>query len=219
MEERELTPNQVEQTVWQESASALEPLVVPPDYEQELPAQQDFPNAFPALPEEQAAQLLQPLLEEIAGLRRDFEGKIKYDTSKERVIDSLHRELQLHQQGLHFRVLQPVFMDLIALYDDIGKLIDGMEKEPLAGLDQVIRHLRIFQETTEEILRRHGVETFTIEENLFFPLKQRSIKITPTIDPALDKHIARRVRCGFLYEEKLLRHELVEIYKYKSIAE
>jgi len=77
----------------------------------------------------------------------------------------------------------------------------------------------MYQETIGEALRRHGVEFFRAEEDVFQPQKQRSVKVIPTSDQALDRRIARRVRWGFLYGEKLLRHEMVDIFKYKSVAE
>ncbi|MFL5627805.1 MAG: nucleotide exchange factor GrpE, partial [Ktedonobacteraceae bacterium] len=162
----------------------------------------------------EVTQNIQSLLKEMHSLRQDFEAKVKYDESKERVIESLHRELLLHREGLHFRVLRPIFTDLVTLYDDMGKLIDGMFNSSSAIPDQVMQHLVIFQEAIEEILRRNGVEAFTMEEEIFLPNRQRNLRIIPTSDPAQDKHIARRVRQGFEYEGKLLRHEIVEVYKY-----
>jgi len=168
---------------------------------------------------ERVEQAVQTLLSGMADLRRDFEAKVKYDGSKERVIESLHRELQMHQQGLHFRVLQPVLLDLIALYDEMGQIIEGLEAEALSGSGRTVQDLRMYQETIGEALRRHGVEFFRAEEDVFQPQKQRSVKVIPTSDQALDRRIARRVRWGFLYGEKLLRHEMVDIFKYKSVAE
>jgi molecular chaperone GrpE len=72
----------------------------------------------------------------------------------------------------------------------------------------------LFQESVEEILRRNGVEIFSVEQELFLPSKQRSLCVVATPDPAQDKQIAKRVRKGFEYEGKLLRPEIVETYKY-----
>lgn len=157
---------------------------------------------------------MQALLVEIAGLREDFETKVKYDESKERLIESLHRELQIYREGLHFRVLRPVFIDLITLYDDMGKLIDSMPKDSVSIIDQALQNITIFQETVEEILHRNGVDMFTCQGDVFLSSRQRSLRAIPTSDAAQDKYIARRVRKGFEYEGKLLRPEIVETYKY-----
>src|SRR5579863_4500668 len=82
-------------------------------------------------------QRLQMLTIEMQRLREDFETKVKYDESKERLIDSLHRELQVYREGLHFKILKPVVIDLIAMYDDLGKLIDAvLTKNPASVASQ-----------------------------------------------------------------------------------
>ena len=161
---------------------------------------------------------LQPLLEEIARLRHDFDTKLKYDEGKERLIDSLHRELQAHREGLTFHILRPLFLDLIGLYDEFDTFLthrdppDGYGAPPASI--QINQHISIFQENIEEILYRHSVEVFTVETDTFLPSQQRTIRTIPTTEKALDKQIARRVRKGFLYEGNILRPEMVEIYKY-----
>ena len=57
----------------------------------------------------------QDLLTEMSELRQDFDVKVKYDESKERLITNLHKELQFHRDDFHFRVLKPMFIDLISL--------------------------------------------------------------------------------------------------------
>lgn len=204
MDEREFLPGQARGESWPQACTGPAPENVPAEASPAV-----LPSLQPLL-----THTLHPLLEAVAGLQRDFDAKVKYDTSKDRLIETLHRELQAHQQGLHFRVLQPVFLDLIAMFDDIGQLLAWIEEETLPASEQMVRHIRILQESVEEILRRHGVETFVREEDVFLPQKQRCVKTVPTADVSLDRHIARRVRCGFLYDEKLLRYELVDIYKY-----
>lgn len=154
------------------------------------------------------------LLQEMQQLRQDFDTKVKYDESKERLIESLHRELQTYREGLHFRVLRPVFTDLITLFDDIGKFTESALRGNDGTVDATLRTLILFQETVEEILRRNGAESFSVEEPTFQPNRQRILRVVPTDDPSLDKQIARRIRKGFLYENIVLRSETVEIYKY-----
>lgn len=157
------------------------------------------------------------LLEEMQSLRQDFETKVKYDESKERLIDTLHKELQAYREDLHFKILRPVFIDLISMYDDFAKVIDALcKKAPDSSADQEMQNLQSFQEMIEEILRRNGVEAFEVEEDLFLGSKQRIVRTVETIDPALDKRIARRVRRGFAYENRALRPEVVEVYKYAA---
>lgn len=163
----------------------------------------------------QALQQLQTLMEEMQHLRQDFDTKVKYDESKERLIDTLHRELQTYREGLHFKILRPLFIDLITMYDDLGKVADDLQsKIDTLPSPQVLHNFLSFQETVEEILQRNGVEPFSVEETVFVASKQRALKPIETADPTLDKQIARRVRKGFAYDSRILRPEIVEIYKY-----
>ena len=168
---------------------------------------------------EEVTRSLQLVMAEMQRRREDFDTKVKYDESKERLIDSLHRELQVYREGLHFKILKPIFIDLIAMYDDLGKLIDAMLAKDLASAStQMVQNLESFQETIEETLRRNGVDAFTLEESTFVASKQRILKVIDTTDPAQDKQVVRRVRKGFEYEGRVLRPEIVEIYKYNPVS-
>lgn len=157
---------------------------------------------------------IQQLLDEMRELRGDFETKLMYDENKERLIDSLHSELQGYREGLHFKILRPIFLDIIDMYDDLGKLADALPtRYGEAALEDMLNNLRSFQETVEEILERNGVAVSNAEGDVFVPGRQRAIKAIDTFDPKLDKQIVRRLRKGFEFDGKVLRPELVEIYK------
>ena len=170
---------------------------------------------IPALPSKtEADPTIQLLLKEMYLLRQDFDTKVKYDEGKERMIESLHRELQTYREGLHFRLLRPMFTDLITLYDEIGKLIDNTARESNGNVEQLVNNLIVFQETIEETLSSHGVDSFSVEGMTFISNRQRILKVIPAFDPAWDRQIFRRVRKGFIYGDIVLRPEVVEIYKY-----
>lgn len=152
------------------------------------------------------------LLEEMRQLRRDFDTKVKYDESKERQIMLLHNELQ-HREHLHFNILRPVLVDLIALYDDISKMLDGSKEEVLTAT-RWRGNLQSIQDTIEEVLRQNGAEAFNVAGTTVNPERQRIVKAIETDDPSLDKQVARRLRKGFLYDTKVLRPEWVEVYRY-----
>jgi molecular chaperone GrpE len=158
------------------------------------------------------------LLAEMQRLRQDFETKVKYDESKERLIDALHKELQSYREGLHFKILRPILIDLIAMYDDLSKVVDALSTKSSESTSLEIQNLQSFQDTIEEILRRNGVSLFEVEEDLFQGSRQRILRTVETGDTALDKRIARRVRKGFAYENRVLRPEIVEVYKYLAAA-
>jgi molecular chaperone GrpE len=172
-------------------------------------------NGHTDLPlQEETAQIIRSLLTEMQQLRRDFDTKVKYDESKERQIDSLHRELQEYREGLHFKILRPLFIDLIAVYDDFGKLIEDMSnKEADQAPAQTVENLKSFQETIADILHRNGVEAYNVEGDTHVPSRQRVLQVINTIDPARDKQVARRIRKGFEYDNRVIRPELIATYK------
>jgi molecular chaperone GrpE len=158
---------------------------------------------------------IESLLTAMNDLRQDFDTKVKYDESKERLISSLHKELQIYRDDLHFRVLRPIFLDLITMHDDLSAFIENMYSEEPIVPEHIAHGIETFLEVIEEILHRNGVEAFSVELETFLPSRQRNLRVITTDNQLKDKHIARRVRKGFEYEGKLLRPEIVETYKYK----
>lgn len=157
---------------------------------------------------------MQQLIDEMRALRQEFDTKIKYDASKERQIDSLHNELQAYRAGLHFKILRPVILDLISMHDDLSRLIESIPREEgVIPISQVLKNLESFQVTVEEILQRNGVEPYSVDGESFVSGRQRALQAIETDEPSLDKTVARRVRKGFEYDEKILRPELVMTYR------
>jgi molecular chaperone GrpE len=159
----------------------------------------------------------QQVLAEILALRQDFETKLLYDATKERQVEALHRELQAHKQGIQSSLLRPIFHDLIAMHDDLGKHIEhAASSDPSGAAGSVAQNLASFQQTVEETLRRNGVETFTLPGSVFNGERQRSLQTIDTADPTLDRQVARRIRKGFEYEGRVLRPELVATYRHTA---
>ena len=57
--------------------------------------------------------------------RRSLEREARAEATRERVVDRLHAELQEYKQDLLLKVQRPIFVDLIQLHDDIGKMIEA----------------------------------------------------------------------------------------------
>lgn len=157
------------------------------------------------------------LAKDIEGLQHAFDSKIKYDSGKEKTIDSLHAELQTYRDDLVLKILRPVLLDLIEMYNDLGSVLgragnDGSQEDQAKHLWET---LSTFQSTIVEVLARNGVEAFSEPEALFVPRTQRSVRILDTDDPAKDRMIADRLRQGFVYGDRLIAHEQVTVYRYQ----
>ena len=140
-------------------------------------------------------------------LRTAFDDKIKYDASRERLIERLHAEVQEYKEDLFLKILKSMALDLVTLHDTLGKwtATDGAASVSLADI----------QGDVEDVLDRNGFESFVVAEETFDPRRQRALRKVPTGDAALDKRIAERLRKGFSYQGKVIRPECVAVYVFQ----
>jgi molecular chaperone GrpE len=160
------------------------------------------------------AEMGEDLVRRIEALRSSFDREIRAESSRERVLDRLHAELQDYKQDLLLKVQRPIFIDLIQLHDDVGKMMVARAgAEPDRNDPAVLRGiLESIQTGIEDILYRQGVEPFSLETNEFDPRRQRAISTSATDQPALNKAVAARIRKGFAAGDKLIRPELVSVF-------
>jgi molecular chaperone GrpE len=160
---------------------------------------------------------LDGLMEQLNNLQAEFQGKLKYDQHKEKIIDNLHTELQEHKNDLIKKLLQPMIMDVIHAIDDFNKLTSHYNQKEPADIDpqKLIKLMASIPEDLEHLLYRQGVESFSGSEPIFNPSRQRAVKTLPTSEPSKDKTIAQSLRNGYEWEGKVLRPEMVEVYVYE----
>jgi molecular chaperone GrpE len=170
------------------------------------PSEPDFRDALSTLRED--------LGRRIDALRSTFERELRGEASRERIVDRLHAELQDYKQDLLLKVQRPIFIDLIQLHDDVGKMAAARASadSDAAGSASFRALLESIQTAIEDILYRQGVEPFSLETGEFDPKRQRALSTSPTEDPALSKTVAARIRKGFAAGEKLIRPELVSVF-------
>jgi molecular chaperone GrpE len=147
-------------------------------------------------------------------LQTVFDREIRAEATREKVVDRLHAELQEYKQDLLLRTLRPMFVDLIQLHDDIGKMV-AAQCEPDGEVARLLEMMRGFQQGIEDILYRQGVEPFSIDEEAFDPRRQRAVATVETSDPAQTKLVAGRLRKGFQAGERVIRPEIVSVYALK----
>lgn len=149
-------------------------------------------------------------------LHEAFEDKIHFDRAREAQLDRLHAELQRHKDDLLARVQLPILRDLIAVHDDLAKLLAHWEELPAERREwpALRRSLGTFAEQMVDVLSRYGVSPYEEEDAAFNPKTQRAVRAVPTPEAALDRRVARRVRPGYRYNERPLRPEEVDVYRY-----
>ncbi len=145
-----------------------------------------------------------------------FDREVRAEATRERIVDRLHAELQEYKQDFLLKVQRPIFIDLIQLHDDIGKMIEAQpDDDPDRGA-AMRGTLESIRTAIEDTLYRQGVEPFQNEGALFDPRRQRSVTTVPTDDPERNKTIAGRLRPGFQAGDKVIRPEIVSVHILKK---
>jgi molecular chaperone GrpE len=150
----------------------------------------------------------------LEALQSLFEREVRAEANREKIVDRLHAELQDYKQDLLLSTLRPIFVDLIQLHDDVGKMRPTVAP-PDSANDALFRLIDAVQQGIEDILYRQGVEPFGISDDIFDPRRQRAVSTVPTDIPELNKHVATRHRRGFTAGEKIIRPEVVSVYSYR----
>ena len=203
-----------------EAEDALEPALAEPRSIPPPPA--PVPARSPAAPSllGALAALGDDLGMRIDALRSTFERELRGEASRERIVDRLHAELQDYKQDLLLKVQRPIFIDLIQLHDDVGKMAAARASADSEnpGTAPFRSLLESIQTAIEDILYRQGVEPFSLETDEFDPKRQRAISTSSTEDSSLNKRVAARIRKGFAAGEKLIRPELVSVFTLRQAA-
>jgi molecular chaperone GrpE (heat shock protein) len=161
---------------------------------------------------------LEGLSRKLDNLQEEFGRKLKYDAHKEKLIDSLHKELQLYKEDLVKKHVQSMIMDVIKIIDDIRKLSEHYHTCPLEEIE-VEKLLGIFDRIPsdlEDIFFYQGIIPYECNGDIFDPKRQRILKNIDTLDQSKDKMIAESIRPGYEWEGRVLRPEIVAVYHYKE---
>jgi molecular chaperone GrpE len=157
----------------------------------------------------------QMLDERLGALQTLFDREVRAEATRERIVDRLHGELQEYKQDLLLKVQRPIFIDLIQLHDDLGKMIDAQSPDEPEQGGAVRSKLASIQTAIEDILYRQGVEPFQNDGADFDPRRQRAVSTLPSEEPERNKTIAGRIRPGFQAGDKLIRPEIVSVFTLK----
>jgi molecular chaperone GrpE len=194
------------------SAATVEPA---PNLEQ---AVEDTPPAILTSqdPLEQMMKKMDAMLLEMKELGHGFEVKLKYDASKDKIIDNMHRELQDYREDLYARLLRPVVMDLISMHDDLGRILAAapLSEGASDGEKNMRRNLESFLDSIEILLEKLEVQAFTVEGDGYVFGRQKVLRTILTTDPALDRKVAAHLRKGFESGGKVIRPEVIATFKY-----
>ena len=157
----------------------------------------------------------------LAELKDEFSGKLKYDEHKDKIIDKLHQELQEYKEDIVKKHILSIVLDVVKVADDIRKWLAYFRSLDVSQRDPVklFRYLEAIPSDLEDIFYWQGVKPFTSREGTFNPARQRTVKKIPTNDLSKDKTIAKSLRPGYEWEEKVIRQEMVAVYVFEDDPE
>lgn len=152
-------------------------------------------------------------------LHHEFQDKLKHDSHKDKIIDSLHQELQGYKDDIVKKHLKSVIMDVIKIVDDIRKLAEHYQsrKPSEDDMPKLIRHMESISSDLEDIFLWQGITPFSCDDEAFDPVRQKMLKRIETTEPAKDKKVAMRLRPGYEWEGRILRPEMVAVYVYNEV--
>lgn len=161
---------------------------------------------------------LERIENQMAQLRAEFEGKLKYDAHKNAIIDKLHQDLQEYKSDFLKKYLQSIIMDIIQIIDNIRKLVDHYEQQEVPNIDprKILDILKGIPSDLEDLFFRQGVKPYTCDGDGFDPSRQRVLKTLTTRDQEKDKTVAESLRPGYEWEGQVIRPEMVAAYVYKD---
>jgi molecular chaperone GrpE (heat shock protein) len=146
-------------------------------------------------------------------LNARFEQKISTDAHKAALFDKMYEELQSYKTDLYAKILKPFVLATITLIDDTNRFLSKLEENDSRKAEKYLRNI---PDDLKDILDLNGVEQYESDGDVFNPRTQKAINTISTDDPALEKHIARRLRPGYRWNGSILKSEVVSIYKFEA---
>ncbi|MHC1685764.1 MAG: nucleotide exchange factor GrpE [Clostridiaceae bacterium] len=162
---------------------------------------------------------IENIKEKIHELKKEFQGKIKYDSKKDSMIDELHKELREYKDNLILNSIKPLILDLISIKESHEKIIENLilkENEEL-DLFKIMKTFEGFPAEIEDALYRQGIDSYSSEGEVFDAKRHKVIKTVETYDKEKDKKICKSTRKGYIWDEKIIKKEFVQVYVYKDL--
>ena len=150
---------------------------------------------------------------------RAFDEKLRYDESKQQIIDRQHEELVGYRGDLVAQAAGPFIYAMIHHHAEIGKLLTAIRDEPATEMSsaKVCELLESLQEDVEVVLGENGVAAYRAEiSEPFDPARQTVVgKALSTTDEGRSGTIAECLRPGFERDGKILVKAGVSAYRFQ----
>ncbi len=178
------------------------------------PASQELPPAI--------LQQLTAIGSTLENLQQRFDDKLRYDESKQLIIDRQHNELEQFRREEFTKLNRAIIQDVIGEIDSVekhGKFYEALEATP-ENFAKLLKLFHEFSEDLRDLLERNDVTAYRSESGDIFDAKrQRVLKTVPTDNASLNRTIEENMRWGFELNGKVIRPELVSVYVLRTPQE
>ena len=154
---------------------------------------------------------MEQLTQKVDVLDRKFDEKVAYDTHKNALFDKMYDELSAYKNDMYQKIMKPIIMDTIMVLDDTNKIIRDIDQ---SDAEKVFKALSSVPDDLLDILERNGVEAYQDESDTFNPKTQRVLKTIPTTNLELNNKVESRIRQGYKCDERVIKPEMINCYKY-----
>jgi len=150
---------------------------------------------------------------------RAFDEKLRYDESKQQVIDRQHDELVGHRADLVAQAARPFIYGMIHHHAEIGKLLAAVRDEPAVEMSsaKVCELFESLLEDVEDVLSENGVAAYRAEvSEPFDPARQTVVgRALTTTDEERSGTVAACLGPGFERDGRILVKARVSAYRYE----
>ena len=151
-------------------------------------------------------------------LTKLFERKISLSASQDKIIASMHKELEEYKNDLYFNMIKPIIEDVIQARDSILRIARARTEK--GETEMPIKTFAEYSYDLEDILTKNGVEVFARSEgDDFSPQEGHLIEKVYTSDESLNHKIAKVLSDGYKYNDRILSRQKVNVYFYKENLE
>ncbi len=157
-------------------------------------------------------QRLAGIEEKLNSLGELFDHKIRYDEAKEQAFDILYQKMRQLEAEHESSLKKGLVLSLLLLHDRMEKAESEFRETATAQRIYDLRRQLL------DILYSEGVEPIETVSEVFDRSRQEAVDIIPTLDPAKDNTVDRRIMEGFLSSGKLLRPQSVIVRRYQVPA-
>lgn len=162
----------------------------------------------------------QQLVREQAGLREQFDARMRSDEVQNRALDRLLDELRDYKSNFVRQQQQPLLREIIDCYDFATReslRLSNPAPDGEAGTGTTgAASLGVLSQMLIDLLSRYDIEPYRHDGPQFDGKWQQCVKTVPCDALERDKQVAETGAIGFRQGDLIIRREQVVVYKYRA---